>query len=131
MKKKKNGFSLVELIVVITIIAVITAVGVISFSGTNKKSRDSRRMADLEKIRMALEIYRQENGIYPSNSSSLSPTYIQAWPTDPKSYTYYYLRGVGSSYTYALDAQMENVGSTNGSFGANCGGTCNYRVTNP
>ena len=68
MKKinKKNGFTLIELIVVVTIIAVLTVVGVISYSGTNRKARDSRRMADLEKVRIALELYQTRTWKYIS-----------------------------------------------------------------
>tara|TARA_Y100000310_G_C20557120_1_gene751125 strand:- start:229 stop:618 length:390 start_codon:yes stop_codon:yes gene_type:complete len=128
---KNKGFTLVELIVVITIIMLVTAVGVISFTGINKRSRDSRRLSDLKKVSIALEIYRQENGSYPDDGDldDLESDYIDAIPTDPKSFSYYYDQT--SDYTYTYDAQMEDVGSTNGSWGANCTGTCNYRVTNP
>jgi len=51
--KYSVGFSLVELIVVVTIIAVISVVGMVSFTGANKKARDNRRQADLEKIRIS------------------------------------------------------------------------------
>ena len=128
---KQKGFTLIELIVSITIIAVITVISVINFGGTNKKARDGRRMADLEKIRVALEINRQEKGTYPAALNNLVTNgYLQANPVDPKApvFIYYY---VGSGYSYTLDAQMENLGSTNGSWSGNCGGTCNYRVVSP
>lgn len=131
----KKGFTLIELIVSVTIIAVLTAIAVVNFGGTNKKARDGRRMSDLEKVRVALEINRQEKGTYPVATgaipASLVPNYMQATPIDPKpGYTYYY---VGSGYSYTLDAQMENLGSTNGVYTNNCGGplNCNYRVISP
>lgn len=126
---RRNGFSLIELIVVITIILVVTTIAAVSYSGTNNRARDSRRMADLEKVRMALELYRQQNSSYPAATSSLVPNFLQAWPNDPRGYSYYYLRG-STVYTYTLDARMEDVGVT-GNYGSNCGGICNYRVTNP
>lgn len=113
---KKNGFTLIELIVVVTIIAVLTVVGVISYSGTNQKARDSRRMADLEKIRIALEVYRQSVGSsYPqtgSLSTVLVPTYIQELPTDPKTKAAYTYTRV-TNYTYTIRASVENAGSSN------------------
>ena len=133
----KKGFTLIELIVSVTIIAVLTAIAVVNFGGTNKKARDGRRMSDLEKVRVALEIYRQEKGTYPlsgggSVPASLVPNYMQATPLDPKTgFSYYY---IGSGYSYTLDAQMENLGSTNFNTGGNnCGGplNCNYRVISP
>lgn len=132
METSKNGFTLVELLITVTIIGVLTAVAVVNFGGTNKKARDSRRMADLEKIRVALELNRQEKGVYPANAETalINNGYLQAWPKDPKSgFTYSY--SIGTSYTYTLSAQMENLGSTNGSFGNYCGGVCNYQVVSP
>ena len=76
--KKKNAFTLIELIVSITIIAVLTIVGIVSYGPFNKKARDSRRKTDLEDIRMALELYRQGEGIYPADLNVLVTTkYLQ------------------------------------------------------
>jgi general secretion pathway protein G len=129
----KKGFTFIELVVVITIIAVLSVAGIISYSSATKKSRDARRISDLEKIRMALEMVRQTGTTYPSNanySSVLVPNYLQALPVDPKtnlSSSYFYNQ-TGSGYTYILCATMEDMGSTNVSTG--CGGP-NYKVTNP
>ncbi|MFA6518673.1 MAG: type II secretion system protein [Candidatus Shapirobacteria bacterium] len=122
--KSKRGFSLIELVVVITIMAVITALVSVSFAGAGKRGRDSRRMADLEKIRVALEMIRQVGVTYPSDDDRLVPDYIQALPKDPKGGSYLYS---GGGYVYTLDATMEDVGSTTGDYG----GGYNYRVTNP
>lgn len=127
--KTKKAFSFIELIVVVTIIAVISLVGVISYGPAQKKSRDSRRISDLEKIRMALEMVRQVGTTYPSASggipNGLVPGYLQTYPTDPKPGSPYLYTRV-TPYTYYLDAQMEDLGSTTGVYGS-----YNYRVTNP
>lgn len=136
--KKKSGFSLIELIVTVTIIAVLTVVATVSFGATNKKARDSRRMADLEKIRIGLEMAKQVGGTYPANGSEgtlVTAGYMPVYPTDPKSgQNYFYTRP--SLYTYSLCAIMEDLGSTTpndpvGTCGSNCGAPCNYMVTNP
>jgi len=145
---KRNGFTLVELIVVISVIAVITVVGTVSYGVTNRRARDSRRMADVEKIRIALEMNRQIGAIYPieanNSASALVPNYMSALPTDPKSgnnYSYNQL----TSYTYEIGASMEDTGSTNvAAFNCcYCAGQagctsctaanrwCNYKVSNP
>jgi len=117
MKNKKinnKGFTLIELIVSITIIAVLTVAGVVSYGGASKKSRDSRRMADLEKIRIALELYRSGTGSsYPATTGSLVPNYLQVIPVGPKGESYTYLRTVGNNYKYTIDAIVEDPGSSN------------------
>ena len=125
MKKinKKNGFTLIELIVVVTIIAVITVVGLISYTGMSKKSRDSRKMADLEKIRISLELYRQGTGsTYPETLDQLvTAGYMQVKPVDPNGENYTYTKLSG--YTYTVETSVEDAGSSNAP------GV--YRVTNP
>lgn len=135
MIKNKRGFSLIELIVVITIIAVLSTVALVSFGSTNKKARDSRRMSDMQKVAIALEMAKQIGRTYPPASGgqplNLVPTYLQTWPTDPKGFVYYYTNP--TAHTYTLSGYLEDVGSTTGSFGNNCSapGQCNYRITNP
>lgn len=130
-----KGFTLVELIVVITIIVMITALGMVSFAGVNRRSRDSRRVADLKKVSIALEIYRQENGAYPGDQDDLvDDGYLEILPLDPKNSINVYDLNIGAEYTYELYAHVEDAGSTTaGSYAStNCGdGVCNYRTVNP
>lgn len=57
----KSGFSLVELLVVITIIAVLSVVGLAAFNKISSKSRDFRRKADIKAIVTALEVNYDNN----------------------------------------------------------------------
>lgn len=138
--RKNGGFTLFELLVTVSIIAVLTAVAVVSYGGLNKKTRDSRRAADLEKIRISLEAARQIGYSYPSALVGLTGEYLDKIPTDPKGvgWSYYYRVG-GAGVGYTLCAQMEDSGSTNTSSCGNksCGSSgssernCNYRLKNP
>ena len=125
IKKKKSakqnrnsGFTLFELLVSISIIAVMTAVAVVSFGGLNKKARDQRRISDVEKIRVALESYKQINNYYPPESTVqsllISGGFLDKWPTDPKQGTALisYKPAVAPATTYFLCAPVELVGST-------------------
>lgn len=135
--KKLNGFTLFELLVSISIIAVLTAVAIVSFGGLNRKTRDSRRMSDLEKIRLSLEAARQVGNTYPGDLTVLvGSSLLEKVPTDPKGvgYSYAYAVDVGSSgFSYKLCAYMEDLGSTTASTGCGSCGTsgCNYKVINP
>lgn len=121
MKKnnKKSGFTLFELLVSISIIAVLTAVSVVSFGGLNKKTRDARRLTDLEKIRVALESAKQIGGTYPSTIASLvSAGYLDKTPVGPKNDAYVYVRDTPSAYH--LCATVELIGSTTPNPVPNC-----------
>ncbi len=132
--KKILRFTLIELIVSMTIIAVLTVVAIVSFTGMNKKARDSKRASDMQKVAIALEMARQVGSTYPAADNNklptgLVPNYLQALPIDPKGYSYEY---TSTDYTYSYSGSMEDLGSTNiASFGS-CGGLgCNYQITNP
>lgn len=61
----KRGFTLIELMIAISIIAIIAAVGITSFSQSQKLARDSRRKQDLRSIAVALELYYQKYAHFP------------------------------------------------------------------
>ena len=71
MKKNKNGFSLVELLVVISIIAVLSAVLMVNFVGTRERSRDSQKVQDLNAIKSALRMYFNDYQYYPASKSDI------------------------------------------------------------
>src|SRR5687767_307098 len=121
--KTIKGFTFIELLVVVTIIAILTTVAAVSYTSTTKRSRDAKRLADLEQIRSALELCRAENGAYPANITSGvicgGETYLSPIPTDPKgdSYTYTYQ----SASRYQICTTLEDVSScTTGSTNPCC-----------
>lgn len=63
--KHKQAFSLIELMVVISIIAVLAAMGVANFATAIKKSRDSVRKSELAELTQALMMFRADWGSYP------------------------------------------------------------------
>jgi len=97
MKKqinKKKAFTLIEVLVVSTIIGVLVTVTAVSFSSSQKRSRDARRKADLETMRQALVLYKQDNGSYGDVSGGFQAVVQELYSdgyltsssiTDPKS----------------------------------------------
>jgi prepilin-type N-terminal cleavage/methylation domain-containing protein len=61
----KKGFTLVELLVVIAIIGILSAVAVVSLGGIREKGRDARRLSDMDALKQAMELYKNENVGYP------------------------------------------------------------------
>ena len=61
----QQGFTLVELLVVVMIISLLVALGVRGFGDAFDQADDTARMRDLHTIAAALEQYRIDHGIYP------------------------------------------------------------------
>jgi prepilin-type N-terminal cleavage/methylation domain-containing protein len=69
--KRLSGFTLVEILVVISIIGALTALVLVSYTGPQKQARDSQRKSDLKQYQSSLEVFANKtNGLYPSRSDS-------------------------------------------------------------
>ncbi len=67
----QRGFTLVELLVVLTIIALLASVIFASIGYIQKKSRDTKRIEDIQSIRKALEMYNTGHNRYPVSGANL------------------------------------------------------------
>jgi len=128
----RRGFTLIELLVVIAIIGMLTSVIIASLSSARVKSRDSRRIADLKQVQIALELYYDEMGEFPSpgagNASNASIAftnmaetlksagYIPSIAVDPindTNHKYLYVPLKSSSATkcksYHMGATLESI----------------------
>jgi prepilin-type N-terminal cleavage/methylation domain-containing protein len=69
------GFSLVELLVVITILAIISTVAYTSLSGSTDKARNAKRLEHMSTIDTALQLFRQEKQYLPMPSVKSATNY--------------------------------------------------------
>ncbi len=61
------GFTLIELIIVISIVALLSTIGITTYSSVQVDARNSRRKSDLRELQTALEAYKTKNNYrYPS-----------------------------------------------------------------
>jgi prepilin-type N-terminal cleavage/methylation domain-containing protein len=72
---RRNGFTLIELVVVVVIIAIIAAIAIPKMSRGSAGAADSATTQDLATLRSALELYQTEHGgTYPSATSAATLT---------------------------------------------------------
>jgi len=71
VSKNQTGFTLIELLVTIAIIGILSAIGIITLMNARERARDTKRRADLNSVRLALELYYDAQGAYPSHETFL------------------------------------------------------------
>ena len=115
MRTIKTGFSLVELLVVISIIGVLIGTASVNFITAQKQARDSRRLQDLEGIQTSLETYFAELQAYPTSSTEIDSAFDSGVrPTDPKNdanffYDWTHLTATGYCVCAHLEARLGNA----------------------
>lgn len=115
-KRKAQGFTLVELLVVVVILAVLAAVVLPKFVSSSQKSKEAALKSDLVMLRNAVTLFKTDTGYYPQSLSDLAAAsapakgldsaaalqnvnaadwqgpYVESIPTDP-------ISGAAFSYT--------------------------------
>ena len=96
-----KGFTLIELMVVITIIALLASGVLTALALARAKARDARRTDDVYALMQGIELYHNDSLGYPSPSGCsetacdvstleqfLVPKYLEKIPIDPRGDTY-------------------------------------------
>lgn len=103
---KQKGFSLIEIMVVVVILGILASIVVPKIISRPDEARLVKARQDILAIQNALDLYKLDNGFYPSTDQGLkalvekptsSPTphewkpYLKSVPKDPWSHDYLYL----------------------------------------
>lgn len=125
MKKGIRAFTLMELLVVVSIVGILASALFVNFSQSSATARDAQRKSDLRALQNAIELYKQKYKRYPAGCKGptinaatvwsgegdyacssgnqyivgLAPEFIPALPFDPK------LNGANSGYVYAVNTE--------------------------
>ena len=65
----KQGFTLIELLVVIAIISILSVTVLTSLNSARERAQDAARVAELHQIKLALDLYYEDNGVYPDDNT--------------------------------------------------------------
>jgi general secretion pathway protein G len=129
--QSQKGFTLIELLVVVAIIGMLVSIILVGLGSARMKSRDAKRLSDMQQIKTGLDLYYNTGNGYPDTAtwsslqSSLgtlacSGTNYFKVPNDPNpswSYTYTAggnsLSGCGGTVwtTYKVQFQTEGITS--------------------
>jgi prepilin-type N-terminal cleavage/methylation domain-containing protein len=131
---RRQGFTMIELLVSLVIVSLLATLGVVGFQRTQQRTRDAQRKHDLQDIKIAFEDYYNDNGCYPAEGSldacgdgSLAP-YLKQIPCDTQTnQPYGYVPLANACQGYRLYTELE-VTDDEDIVNAGCDGTtgCGY-----
>jgi general secretion pathway protein G len=119
---KSRGFTLVEVMVVVVILGILAAIIVPKIMSRPEQARLVKAKQDILAIQSALDLYKLDNGIYPTSDQGLEalvskPTgspvpnnwksdgYLQQLPVDPWGEKYQYTNANDRLHIYSYGAQ--------------------------
>jgi prepilin-type N-terminal cleavage/methylation domain-containing protein len=101
-RRARLGFTLIELMVVVSIISLLTSIVSASLDQARKRTRDAKRISDMAIIQVALELYHNDYGRYPDAQN------------DTQRYLNFFDGGIYYEYYINVDYSNMNGPSTPG-----------------
>lgn len=123
-QRNQQGFTLLELMVVVVILGVLASLVIPNLMGNKDKADNQKAISDLVTLENALDMYRLDNGRYPTTEQGLRalvvapaidplPTeyrsggYIRRLPQDPWGNDYIYKNEGGFSAILLASSGMD------------------------
>lgn len=82
-RSSQNGFTLMELIIVVSIIGLLAGIAVANVKFATRKAREAALMDNLATMRKAIDNFYADKQRYPATLDELAPNYIKKIPSDP------------------------------------------------
>jgi general secretion pathway protein G len=82
-RRSQSGFTLIELIVVVTIVGILASVALINVRYATRKANEAALKDNLFTMRKAIDTYYGDKQHYPATLDALVPNYLRSIPKDP------------------------------------------------
>ena len=108
-RKHSRAFTLIEILIVVVILGILAAIVVPQFTSASDDAAVSSVKSTLQTVRAQLELYKFNNGAYPTADDQTLPAlwddtdgehdgnnYLQAAPAAPTGYSFNYTGATGA-----------------------------------
>ncbi len=112
--RQREGFTIVELLIVIVVIGILAAITIIAYNGITTKANGTNSRSNAETVQKIAEAYNADNGAYPTVAQILAYNGSTKLPTS--------LANGGASATANAGALTSGAGLIDGTNGTNCVG---------
>lgn len=83
MPEKERGFTLIELMVIVTIVMLLITIAMVKLVGLQDKAKDKTAYGNLAALNRSIKIYWAANGVWPKSldrtSHQITPAYTTAF----------------------------------------------------
>jgi len=119
--KNFNGFTIVELLVVIVVIGILAAITIVSYTGLSGKANVASLQSDLSSAKKQLALYQVEHSAFPTSLTADGNKYCPTGGTE-----YCFKTSTGNTFTYTSISPYSTFSLTN----INTNSNTIYTVTN-
>ncbi len=141
-KNYPQGFTIVELLIVIVVIAILAAISVVAYSGLQSRAQAAVIQSDLATAKKKLLIYQADNGQFPATTANLGNADISvtrsAYDTTGNNLYYCYNKITGqfalaartastkTSYIITSTGSLQTIGTSTGDVTCQAAGLTGY-----
>jgi len=88
MRKPESGFTLIEVLIVVTLVVILASMGMVQYQNSVQRSREAVLKEDLFRMRDAIDQYYADKSSYPAGLQDLvSAGYSREIPEDPMTHS--------------------------------------------
>lgn len=106
-KNKQQGFTIVELLIVIVVIAILAAISIVAYNGIQERARVATAQSDLGNISRKMGLYYADYGEYPDTIAKIQAAKIKTTNKGPDTAIYC---GNTSGYAIILNEKTDRTG---------------------